>query len=129
MRCHAEPVEAFNTPMLKPIIIHLDSKKLPSLTREGCSATAERGGLELWYYFSPLAVKMKGLFSDTFSIAEKVSKKARLILGYLKSKKSLARIAQAVSDCIGILYGRFPIAPTPRPPGFTTDPKIGRFIS
>ncbi|MDC6403929.1 MULTISPECIES: hypothetical protein [Maribacter] len=29
---------------------------------------------------------------------------------YLKPKKSLARIAQAVSDCIGILYGRFPFA-------------------
>ncbi|MDC6404262.1 MULTISPECIES: hypothetical protein [Maribacter] len=51
-----------------------------------------------------------GFSSDTFSIAEKVSKKARLILGYLKSKKSLARIAQAVSDCIGILCGRFPLA-------------------
>ncbi|KAA2218132.1 hypothetical protein [Maribacter flavus] len=49
----------------------------------------------------------RGFLSDTFSIAEKVSKKARLILGYLKSKKSLARIAQAVSEYIGILFGRF----------------------
>ncbi|PIB37831.1 hypothetical protein BFP75_19450 [Maribacter sp. 4G9] len=50
----------------------------------------------------------KDLFFDTFSIAEKVSKKARLILVHLKSKKSSGHIAQVVSDYIGILFGRFP---------------------
>ncbi|WP_123803518.1 hypothetical protein [Maribacter sp. 4G9] len=61
--------------------------------------------------------------SNTFSIAEKVSKKARLILVLLKSKKSLILIAQAVSDYIGILFGRFPFCQNQVLPDLLRIPK------